>query len=182
MNNNKKSIFIAILLIVSILCGCNRPRIVRNYSNKPPVQFNNVDEANLNFTVLHNYVIDNILSQMTPFFFVQDNTFEISGTNGEYKSIKITATCDKGTIRHDLDLFLSLVLYYIGEGAAVQYDVYKVPTVDSEGTHLDFGTVFNEYSIVFDISLPDNKVLLKETVDAGDPIPVDPKYWGEENG
>lgn len=182
MNIKKIINTILFLLLFAFLIACNRQRTVKNYSNKPPVQFNDIDEANLNFTVLHNYVIDNILSQMTPFFYVKDNTFEISGTNGENKTIKIVAECDDETTRHDLDLFLSLVLYYIGEGAAEQYDLYEVPNIDIEGTHLDFGTVFDEYSLVFDITLTNGNVLLRETIDAGDPIPVEPKYWSEENG
>ena len=185
MNNKKMKalkIVITFMLLVSMLSGCIKPRVVRDYSGKPPMQTIDIDDANLNFTILHNYVIDNILSQMTPFFYIKDNSFEISGVNGDYKTIKIAAVCDDGTTRHDLDLFLSLVLYYIGEGAAAQYDVFRVPNVDSEGTHLDFGSVFKEYNLEFDITFADGKVLLKEVIDAGDDIPVDPRYWSEDNG
>ena len=184
--NNKKiktlKIVMITLLSISLLAGCIKPRVVKNYSGKPPVQSYSVDDANLNFTTLHNYVIDSLLSQMTPFFYIKDNTLEISGTNGNYKTIKISAVCSNGTVRHDLDLFLSLVLYYIGEGASLQFDVYKIPNVDSEGNHLDFGTVFNEYSLDFNFTCEDGSVLLKEVIEAGDEIPVDPKYWSEENG
>lgn len=167
--------------ILVFMTACVRERSIKNYSGKSPIMNLEPNMVKLDFNQLHNYVIEHILSQMTPFFYINDNTFIIDGSNNEdNKFISINATCDNEATIHDVDLFLSLVLYYIGEDATEDFDIFKVPTISSNGEHLDFGTVFNYYDLKINIIKENGDKLVDEYIYAGDKIPVEPKYWSED--
>lgn len=135
-------------------------------------------EYNLDFTEIHNSVIDAISSQYTPFFFIKNGEFDISGDN-EKKVIQVSCTCMDGTTVEDVDLFLSMVLQYIGSNAAEQDFRFAAPKVDGSGTFVDFGTVFNTYGLALRCDTESGKILRNDDIKAGGKIPVDSRYWKE---
>ena len=145
----------------------------------PPI--NQVSQEGLNFIELHNYVIDGLMSEETPFFYISNGSVSIDGDN-EKKEISVACkTSDDATV-NDLDLFLSMVLRLIGENASEQDFRFKGPVIDKYDnyTYTSFGTVFDTYSISFDCKRENGDVLRNDYVKAGSTIPVEPRYWRAE--
>ena len=92
------------------------------------------------------------------------------------KTISVSCICLDGTTIHDLDLFLSMVLNAIGINASEQDFRFAPPKTDSDGTYLDFGGVFNTYTLIIDTKTENNQVLRNHTIRPGSKIPVESKY------
>ena len=119
------------------------------------------------------------MGQYTPFFFVVENGFVISGTN-DPKVIKIELTCLEGTTKADVDLVLSMALNYIGIFASEQLFKYKAPQLGDDNTYLDFGTVFNDYDLSVKVVDVKDKTIEEFYTKAGNKIPIDPRYIMED--
>ena len=171
----KKSSFVIMMLLYALLLtSCKK----EEYSKLPPDLELSNDGYNLNFTRIHNDVIDYLSSEVMPFFFVKDNGFDISGDN-ENKSISITCNCISGTQKHDLDLFLSMALNGIAQVASEQDYRFKAPSVDNDGTYLDYGNIFDVYSLHIYATIEEESVLMDKTFKPGEKITIDPRYIKE---
>ena len=168
--------FVLMLLLMTLVLSCGKKS--KDYSSlanmEPPKTEKSSGEYNLDFVSMHNFVIDYVTESELPFFFVKEGQFDISGDN-EKKQIKLTCECIKGTTIEDVDLFLSIVLNGIGLNAAEQDYRFKSPSVQ-EGAYVDFGTVFNTYSLEIDAKNEDGTVLRNIKIGPGQRIPVDPRY------
>lgn len=173
------SLFILLFLMsIVLLCSCKKKTDYSKITAEKPDMSLKTGDYNLDFIAMHNSVIDYLTSEATPFFFVKDNSFDISGSNEE-KLITVKCTCMTNTTVQDLDLFLSMVLNGIGINASEQDYRFKKPSTDSEGTYIDFGTVFDTYSLKIYSDLEDKSVLRDVTIKHGQRIPIDPKYIKE---
>ena len=167
--------FIIFSFIIFALFSCKKNVETKTEPNvKPDMNISN-GEPNIDFTVMHNFVIDSISSQPTPFFYIVENKFDISGDNDK-KNVVLTCTCLDGTTIEDLDLFLSMALNYVGINAAEQDFRFKAPTVNNDGSYNDFGTFFNLYSLEIHADTQKGETLRNDFVKAGNKIPVDPRY------
>lgn len=174
----KKVMAICLVAIATIsIFACKSKKEYEGSPVAPDVNKLSADYK-LDFTDMHNYVIDTLSSQYTPFFYIKNGEFEISGDNVK-KIIELKCTCMDGTTVEDLDLFLSMVLQYIGFNAAEQDYRFTAPKIDSTGTYLDFGTVFNTYGLALRCDTESGKILRKDDIKAGEKIPVDSRYWKE---
>ena len=172
------SLFVLMLLLALSLFACKKGIDYSKISGEKPNQELKTGDYDLDFVTMHNFVIDYLTSEVMPFFFVKDNSFDISGDN-EKKSITITCTCLKGTTIDDLDLFLSMVLNGIAMNASEQDYRFKTPSVANDGTYLDYGNVFDTYELRINAVTEDNKVLRNDTFKAGSKISIDPRYIKE---
>ena len=147
---------------------------------RPDIEINTNNTYGLDFVQLHNYVIDGLMSEYTPFFYVVNNSVVISGDNDK-KEISLACVVDDKTLLDDLDLFLSMALRLIGEGAAEQDFKYKAPKTDmyDEYTYTSFGTVFDTYNLSFDCKRQNGDILRNDYIKAGTKIPIDPRFWRE---
>ena len=172
-------ILFSLLCAISILLTNCRMKDSIDYSSlkdqEPPVLETLSSNYNLNFTYMHNYVIDTLTENFTPFFYIKDNSFFVDGDN-EKKTISVSCICLDGTTIHDLDLFLSMVLNAIGINASEQDFRFAPPKTDNDGTYLDFGGVFNTYTLIIDTKTENNQVLRNHTIRPGSKIPVESKY------
>lgn len=176
---------ILLCLLPFLLLGCKKKNKMNEFSEwigtRSDIYIGTPDlelkdgSYDLNFTEIHNYVIDYITAEMMPFFFVKEGEFDISGSNEE-KLITVKCKCIKGTTVEDLDLFLSMVLNGIGLSAAEQDYRLSPPSVGADGAYTDFGTVFNTFELKIYATLEDGTVLRNDDVKPGQKIPVDPKY------
>ena len=173
------SLLVLMLLIaITSLSSCKKDIDYSKLSAEKPNQELKTDAYDLDFVVMHNYVIDYLSSEVMPFFYVKDNSFDISGDNAN-KTITVKCTCVNGTTVEDLDLFLSMVLNGIALNAAEQDFRFKNPTVSKDGTYMDFGCVFDTYTLKIDAKLEDNTVLRNYTFKPGEKITIDPRYIKE---
>ena len=175
----KKTILFVFLmcLVVSTGCAAKKHAQVHDYVDLPP-ETEVSSEVKIDFIEMHNVVLDNMMKDYTPFFFIKENCFDISGEN-DPKKIIITVDCLEGTKKEDIDLFLSYVLIEIGKNASEQNYKYKMPTQDNDGTYTSFGTVFDDYDLVLDIKVNGKEVLYDTTIKRGEKIPTNPRYWSE---
>lgn len=172
------SLFVLLLLFAFSLFSCKKGPDYSKMSVEKPNQELKTDDYNLDFVVMHNYVIDYLSSEVMPFFFVKDNSFDISGDNVK-KNITVKCTCMNGTTITDLDLFLSMVLNGIAINAAEQDYRFKNPTVSNDGTYVDYGNVFDTYELKIYAELEDKSVLRDNTFRPGSKISIDPRYIKE---
>ena len=146
----------------------------------PPT--NQISIEGLNFVELHNYVIDGLMGEATPFAYITNGSVSIDGDN-EKKEITIACkTWDDASV-NDLDLFLSMVLRLIGENASEQDFRFKGPEIIQDGdtyTYSSFGTVFNTYSVSFDCRRENGDILRNDFIKAGTNMPIEPRYWRVE--
>ena len=174
---------ISIAMIITIITSCNalsvRNTSLRSYSTEDPQKRTPPMNTGLEFVELHNDVLTSIMGQYTPFFFVVENGFVISGTN-DPKVIKIELTCLEGTTKADVDLVLSMALNYIGIFASEQLFKYKAPQLGDDNTYLDFGTVFNDYDLSVKVVDVKDKTIEEFYTKAGNKIPIDPRYIMED--
>lgn len=181
--HNSILLFLLIISTISTLSSCNLIRVrntsIRNYSAEDPRDKNMPINAGLDFVELHNDVLTSMLGQYTPFFFIVNDGFVISGTN-DPKVITINITCLEGTVKQDVDLVLSMALNYIGIYSSDQLFKYKAPNMDSDNTYIDFGTVFNEYDLSVEVKDTKGGIINSFYTKAGNKIPVDPRYIMED--
>ena len=175
------SVFL-LLFIIASLFACKKTDINETrefpFETAPYYGVSNED-YNLDFTDMNNYVIEYLNSESMPFFFVKSNKDGILSGENDKKLITITCTCARGTTVNDVDLFLSMVLNGIGFNASEQDYRFKNPTVGSDGSYTDFGTVFNTYDLKIDAKDEDGKVLRDDYIKATERIPIDPRYIKE---
>lgn len=175
----KFSLFILLLIISALsLFSCKKGIDYSKISSEKPDQSLQTGDYNLDFVIMHNYVIDYLSSEFMPFFFVKNNSFDISGDN-EKKIITVKCTCINGTVVSDADLFLSMVLNGIALNAAEQDYRFKKPSISSDGTYQDFGNVFDTYDLKIYVDVEDGTILRDETYKAKETIPINPKYIKE---
>lgn len=178
-------VFLAVFMF--IMAGCaKRHAGTGEYVPAVPETGISKAEIELDFTEMHNAIVDEMMEAYLPFFFVRKDGFDISGSNEDPKKIIVTADCLKGTTKEDADLFISYVLGSIGANASEQNFKYKAPTEvedgDLEGTFItysDFGSVFNEYALVLKISVEGTDYIYNTEYPAGSTIPISPRYWKE---
>ena len=127
---------------------------------------------------MHNYVINSIQNEYTPFFFVKEGKFDISGDNAK-RIIDIKCTCMNGTTEQDVALFFSMVLNFAGSNAHEQDYRFDAPKTDSEGTYINFGTLFNYFNLKLYADDESGNVIVNYNVKPGGKIPVEPRYIKE---
>ena len=175
-------IFLMIAMVLSFVACSNKLEEDIEYAAKqtaPPI--NQVSKEGLNFIELHNYVIDGLMSEDTPFFYIANGSVNIDGDNDK-KEISVACKVNDDVSLQDLDLFLSMVLRLIGEGASEQDYRFKAPVIDKYDryTYTSFGTVFDTYSVTFDCKRQNGEVLRNDYVKAGSEMPIEPRYWRAE--
>ena len=167
-------------LLCSLLMACKKKVI--DYSNmavEAPVRETNANsEYNLNFVNMHNFVIDSLQSEFTPFFYIVEDEFDIDGNNDD-KLIEVKCKCLDGCVESDIDLFFTYVLNYISINAAEQDYRFEAPHVDSTGTYIDYGTVFNTYDLKLYCESESGEIIYDEYIKKGETIPIDPRYIKE---
>ena len=176
---NKKIKIIVLLCVAAILFSCKES--AKDYSElnveAPHTEINTTD-YNLDFIELHNYVIDSLQAEETPFFYIVEGGIDIDGDNKE-KTISVKCKCLDNCTENDIDLFYSMVLNYIGAGATQQDFRFKTPTVSSDGVYQDFGTVVDEYNLKLYCETESGKVIYDLFIKKGDKIPIEPRYIKE---
>lgn len=177
MKTMRFTLFFIVLMISFLLSSCKKEVEIPKSIDTPDLTINSSD-GDIDFILLHNGVLTNLMSEANPFFYIKEGEFDISGDN-DNKNILIKCTCINGTTVEDLDLFLSRVLCFIGIECAEQNFKFKTPIVSKEGNYQSFGTVFDTYSLEFDCKTENGTILRSEKIKAGEEIPVDPRYWNE---
>lgn len=173
----KKILSILLIFTLLLTTACVKEQRRKMYANISPKDlYIDQDNININFVMVHNDVLTSMLKEDTPFFYIKDNSFDISGSN-DPNVIYITADALEGTTKADIDLFLSMALTYIGFACSEQNNKYKTPSIDETGTYLDFGSVYNEYDLSIKITIEGKDYLVNEYIKAGKKIPVDSRYW-----
>ena len=167
-----------IFVLLSSLVSCKRSIDYSRIVSEKPDQSIRTGDYDLDFVAMHNYVIDYLSSELMPFFFVKEGSFDIDGDNTS-KVINVKCTCMNGTVVYDLDLFLSMVLNGIALNASEQDFRFKRPTVDTDGTFLDFGNVFDTYTLNIYADLENKEILRNDSFKPGDKITIDPRYIKE---
>ena len=175
----RKSFLLFALFTCLFLMSCKKEEIdYTKYAVTKPDMSARVGEYDLDFIEMHNYVITELESELTPFFYIVNGKFNISGDNIN-KIIEVKCQCLDGTVEDDVDLFFSMVLNYIGHNAHEQDLRFESPKTDDEGTYLDFGSVFDTYSLTLFADNQSGNVIKEVHVKSGDKIPVDPRYIKE---
>lgn len=178
MKNKSFLVFLLVFCMSFFSFACKKEE-VREYRNVEAPNMQKMEgEAGLDFINMHNYVIDNMSQQYTPFFYIKNGEFDISGDN-EKKLISVSCKCMNGTLKSDVDLFFSLVLQFIGYNAAEQDFRFKAPSIDNTGAYTDFGTVFDTYSLELYAENDDGTILYNNIYKNGTNIPIEPRYWSE---
>ena len=177
----KKLSLLFLVLCTLLLVSCRKEET--NYMQYASVAFEPetnpmTGEYELDFIAMHNYVITELESELTPFFYIVNGKFDISGDN-ETKTIEVKCQCLDGTIEDDVDLFFSMVLNYIGFNAHEQDVRFEAPITDEEGTYINFGSVFDTYNLTLFADTQSGKVIKDVHVKHGNKIPVDSRYIKE---
>ncbi len=174
----KKSLTFGLLLLCLFLVSCKNQVDYSKSSIEPPDLSTSDADYKLDFIVMHNYVIESIQSEVTPFFYILKNEFDIDGNNEE-KIIEVKCKCMDGCVKNDIDLFFSMVLNYIAINAAEQDYRFKTPSVSNDGTYLDYGNVFETYSLKLYAETESGEIIYDTIIKNGDNIPIDPRYIKE---
>ena len=86
-------ILFSLLCAISILLTNCRMKDSIDYSSlkdqEPPVLETLSSNYNLNFTYMHNYVIDTLTENFTPFFYIKDNSFFVDGDNEKKNNLSV---------------------------------------------------------------------------------------------
>ena len=171
---------IVFVLLCSILGACKKAET--DYGKliveSPAEEKNHNSDYNLSFVSMHNFVIDSLQSELTPFFYIVEGEFDVDGDN-EKKLIEVKCKCLDGCVESDIDLFFTYVLNYISINAAEQDYRFEAPHVDSTGTYIDYGTVFNSYDLKLYCESESGEIIYDEYIKKGEEIPIDPRYIKE---
>ena len=177
MKNIKRLTSILLVLVLLMSTACVKETRKKMYANISPEDlYIDQNDIRINFVMVHNDVLTSMMKEDTPFFYIKNNSFDISGTD-DPKVIYITADTMEGTTKQDIDLFLSMALTYIGFACSEQNNKYKNPSIDETGTYLDFGTVYNDYDLSIKVTIEGKDYLVDQYIKAGNKIPIEPKYW-----
>ena len=170
---------LALIILGTLLVSCSNRKELDLSNVQPPKMEKMEGDYNLDFTAMHNYVIEELQADLTPFFYIVNGSFDISGDN-EKKEITVKCKCMDGCVENDVDLFFSMVLNLISYNASEQDYRFKAPSLDNNGTYIDFGTVFNYYDLKLYAEKESGEVLKNLIVTKGYKIPIDSRYI-EEN-
>ena len=174
----KKRVIFVLFLLSCLLFSCKRADDYSQINARDPRFDMAPQNYKLDFTEMHNFVIESLQSEVTPFFYIVNGKFDISGDN-ENKLIVVKCTCLDNCVQEDVDLFFSYVLNLISMNAAEQDFRYKAPTVSSDGTYMDFGTVFNSFDLRLFADKESGNVLRDTYIVKGNTIPIDSRYIKE---
>ena len=159
-----------------------------NFATKPELE-KMKGEYDLNFIEINDYVIEALQTDLTPFFYIvndkfdkdgniiEDN-FDIDGDN-EKREMHIKCKCLDGCVLDDVDLFFSMVMNLISINASEQDFRFVPPKADSNGVYIDYGSVFDTYSIRLYAVKESGEVLRDTYIERGTTIPIDPRYIKE---
>ena len=177
---NKRRIVLMLVLFSCLLFSCKKSIDYTSINAAAPEMRQVPTQYGIDFVEMHNYVIDGLQSddEVSPYFYIVNCSFDISGDNDKME-IVVKCTCLDMCVLHDVDLFLSHVLYLMALNASEQNSKYKAPTVLNDGTHADFGTVFNSYDLRLFVNKQSGEVLEDVLIKKGEEIPVDPRYIWE---
>ena len=175
---SKRRILLVLFLLSCFLFSCKKTTDYTAIKATAPEVRQVPINYGLDFTEMHNYVIDSLQSELTPFFYIVNGKFDISGDNDK-KEIVVKCTCLNACVPEDVNLFFSYVLNLIGINASEQDYKYKAPSVSADGTYLDFGTVFNSFDLRLFADKESGDVIRDTYVKKGEPIPIDPRYIKE---
>ena len=178
---SKRRILLVLFLLSCLLFSCKKKTDYTKNNAAAPNMVQVPTQSGLDFVEMHNFVIDGLQpsdGEEMPYIFIVNNSFDISGDNDKME-ITVRCTCLDGCVLHDVDLFLSDVLYLMALNASEQSSKYKAPTVLNDGTHADFGTVFNSYDLRLFVIKQSGEVLEDVLIKKGEQIPVDPRYIRE---
>ena len=170
--------FLMLIIAITSLVSCKKKTDYSKLVVEKPDQSLRTGDYDLDFTAMHNSVIDYLSSEFMPFFFVKNGSFDISGDNST-KVITVKCTCMNGTVVTDLDLFLSMVLNGIAINANEQDYRFKKPSVLEDGSYGDYGNVFDVYGLNIYADLEDKSILRDNSFKPGETIPIDPRYIKE---
>lgn len=174
----RKRMILVLFLLSCLLFSCKKTIDYADIKATAPEIRTIPGKYDLDFIEMHNYVIDSLQSDVTPFFYIVNGKFDISGDN-ENKLIVVKCTCLDNCVQEDVDLFFSYVLNLISMNAAEQDFRYKAPTVSSDGTYMDFGTVFNSFDLRLFADKESGNVLRDTYIVKGNTIPIDSRYIKE---
>ena len=178
----KFSCLFLMLIICCLFLSCKNKNAIDDsllYGTRKPDLELPTGDYQLDFVDMNNYVIEYLNSEVMPFFFVKSNQDGILSGDNDKKLITVSCVCAKGTTVNDVDLFLSMVLNGIGFNAAEQDYRFKNPTVGTDGSYVDFGTVFNVYDLKIDAKDENGTVLRNDLIKATERIPIDPRFIKE---
>lgn len=175
----RKTLFFTMLLCL-ILCSCKKEIDYSKIVVEPPEKatLSSTKDYNLNFIMMHNFVVDSLQEELTPFFYITEGEFDIDGDN-EKKLIRVKCKCMDGCVQKDIDLFFSMVLNYIAINAAEQDYRFASPKTQDDGSYVDYGTVFNYYDLKLDCKTESGTVIRDDFIKKGNPIPIDPRFIKE---
>lgn len=171
----KKRVIFVLFLLSCLLFSCKRADDYSQINARDPRFDIAPQNYKLDFTEMHNFVIESLQSEVTPFFYIVNGKFDISGDNDK-KEIVVKCTCLERCVLQDVDLFFSYVLNLISINAAEQDSKFRAPSFDDEGTYLDFGSLFDTYSVRLFADKESGSVLRDTYVKNGEKIPIDPRY------
>lgn len=164
-------IFLCFVVCICSSCTSSTPEYRGPAIN--PIKDAQTADVQLDFVELHNFVIDHLKNDYTPFFYIKEGEFDISGDN-EKKEIVLSFNCIEKTTEQDAALFVVWVTKLIGNGAADQYTKYKPSTNET------FGEIFNDYTLVIDGKL-EGKKFINKTIKPGEEMPYDARYVKDIN-
>ena len=174
----KKILFFVLVCIFYVSCN-NREIDYSSMEVDAPIKdVDSSDEYRLDFVSMHNFVIESLQAELTPFFYIVEGGIDIDGNNEE-KLIELRCKCLDGCVESDIDLFYAYVLNYIGINAAEQDYRFKSPRVDSTGTYIDFGTVFNVYNLKLYCESESGEIIYNKYIKSGSEIPIESRYIKE---
>ncbi|MDO5564318.1 MAG: hypothetical protein Q4F88_03725 [Eubacteriales bacterium] len=169
-------LFCMIVVLSFFLVSCtnlNAPK--KHYNTVNPITGEGIlgGDENIGFVQMHNSVIDGLKSEMTPFFFIKENMFDISGDN-EKKEIYLTFDCLEGTTEADASLVVVWVSKLMANEASIQQSRFKPSTKDS------YGTLFDEYALIINCT-EEGKDLIVKTIRPGEEMPYDARIVRDLN-
>lgn len=174
----KKLIVLNLFFVLCLLASCKKTVDYSKIKTTAPELRQLPGKYEIDFLEMHNYVIDSLQSETTPFFYIVNGKFDISGDN-EKKEIVVKCTCLDGCVQDDVDLFFSYVLNLMSINASEQDYKYKAPTMSDDGTYTDFGTVFNSFNLRLFADKESGGILRDTYIVKGEKIPIDPRYIKE---
>lgn len=175
----KRSVLLVLFLLSCLLFSCKKTTDYSKIRSGAPDMGQAPAKYEIDFVEMHNFVIESLQSRLTPYYFIVNGKFDISGDN-EKKEIVVKCTCLNGSTTQDVDLFFSDVLNLMAFNASEQNYKYKVPSTSSDGTYMDFGTFFNDFDLRLYADTESSEILRDTYVKRGETIPIDPRYMMEE--
>ena len=169
-----------VLFIMTMLSACqvSMTQGTGNYAKLSPNSSVFRQSDDFDFVQMHNDIVDRLNEEGTDIFYITGNTLDIDGDN-EAKEIHLSFEVFKGTSEKETDLAVSWFVKLIADAASEQNFKYEPATTES------FGTVWNDYTLVANITRQDDpvgEVFYAKTFKAGSGIPFEPRAitWGND--